>query len=164
MRLNDVNLYIDSSPMLTLMRTKRYLNFAAKCWKNVFGACADEDQLLMYRADEKRCRLSEGEKKFAQTCWKMTSTVFASVVNAEMEKETPLDYDAVGENADAILDVIADAIRARQKNTNLLPHRNRCVRFSYRGRAVYTYERDKPDLRRFEREKSRAKQTIEGQI
>ena len=135
MRLNDVNLYIDSSPMLTLMRTKRYLNFAAKCWKNVLGANADEDQLLMYRADEKRCRLSEGEKKFAQTCWEMTSTVFASVVNAEMEKETPLDYDAVGENADAILNVIADGIRTRQKNTTVLPHRSRCVRFSYRGRA-----------------------------
>ena len=136
MRLNDVNLYIDSSPMLTLMRTKRYLNFAAKCWKNVLGANADEDQLLMYRADEKRCRLSEGEKKFAQICWEMTSTVFASVVNAEMEKETPLDYDAVGENADAILNVIADAVHTRQKNTNLLPHRSRCVRFFYRGRAV----------------------------
>ena len=135
MRLNDVDLYIDSSPMLTLMRTKRYLNFAAKCWKNVLGANADEDQLLMYRADEKRCRLSEDEKKFAQTCWEMTSTVFASVVNAEMEKETPLDYDAVGENADAILDVIANAVRTRQKNTNLLPRRSRCVRFSYRGRA-----------------------------
>ena len=135
MRLSDVNLYIESSPMLTLMRTKRYLNFAAKCWKNVLGANADEDQLLMYRADEKRCRLSEDEKKFAQTCWEMTSTVFASVVNAEMEKETPLDYDAVGENADAILNVIADAVRTRQKNTNLLPHRSRCVRFSYRGRA-----------------------------
>ena len=135
MRLNDVNLYIDSSPMLTLMRTKRYLNFAAKCWKNVLGANADEDQLLMYRADEKRCRLSEGEKKFAQMCWEMTSTVFASAVNAEMEKETPLDYDAVGENADAILNVIADAVRTRQKNTNLSPRRGRCVRFSYRGRA-----------------------------
>ena len=135
MRLNDVNLYIDSSPMLTLMRTKRYLNFAAKCWKNVLGANADEDQLLMYRADEKRCRLSEDEKKFVQTCWEMTSAVFASVVNAEMEKETPLDYDAVGENADAILDVIANAVRTRQKNTNLLPRRSRCVRFSYRGRA-----------------------------
>ena len=135
MRLNDVNLYIDSSPMLTLMRTKRYLNFAAKCWKSVFGMNADEDQLLMYRADEKRCRLSEGEKKFAQMCWEMTSTVFASVVNAEMEKETPLDYEAVGENADAILNVIADAIRTRQKNTNLSPSRRRCVRFFYRGRA-----------------------------
>ena len=98
MRLNDVNLYIDSSPMLTLMRTKRYLNFAAKCWK-------------------------------------MTSTVFASVVNAEMEKETPLDYDALGENADAILNVIADAIRTRQKNTTVSPRRSRCVRFFYRGRA-----------------------------
>ena len=135
MRLNDVNLYIDSSPMLTLMRTKRYLNFAAECWKNALGSNADEDQLLMYRADEKRCRLSEGEKKFAQMCWEVTNTVFASVVNAEMEKETPLDYDAVGKNADAILDVIANAIRTRQKNTNLLPHRSRCVRFSYRGRA-----------------------------
>ena len=135
MRLNDVNLYIDSSPMLTLMRTKRYLNFTAKCWKKLFGTGADEDQLLMYRADEKRCRLSEDGKKFAQTCWEMTSTVFASVVNAEMEKETPLDYDAVGENADAILDVIANAVRTRQKNTNLLPRRSRCVRFSYRGRA-----------------------------
>ena len=128
MRLNDVDLYIDSSPMLTLMRTKRYLNFAAKCWKNVFGANADEDQLLMYRADEKRCRLSEGEKKFAQTCWEMTSTVFASVVNTEMEKETPLDYDTVGENADAILNVIADAIRTRQKTTTVSPRRSRCVR------------------------------------
>ena len=135
MRLNDVNLYIDSSPMLTVMRTKRYLNFAAKCWKNVLGANADEDQLLMYRADEKRCRLSEGEKKFAQMCWEMTSTVFASVVNAEMEKETPLDYDAVGENADAILNVIADAVRTRQKNTTVSPRRSRCVRFFYRGRA-----------------------------
>ena len=135
MRLNDVNLYIDSSPMLTLMRTKRYLNFAAKCWKNVLGANVDEDQLLMYRADEKRCRLSEGEKKFAQMCWEMTSTVFASVVNAEMEKETPLDYDAVGENADAILNVIADAVRTRQKNTTVSPRRSRCVRFFYRGRA-----------------------------
>lgn len=135
MRLNDVNLYIDSSPMLTLMRTKRYLNFASKCWKNVLGANADEDQLLMYRVDEKRCRLSEGEKKFAQMCWEMTSTVFASVVNAEMEKETPLDYDAVGENADAILNVIADGIPTRQKNTNLSPRRSRCVHFSYRGRA-----------------------------
>ena len=135
MRLKDVNLYIDSSPMLTLMRTKRYLNFASKYWKTVLGANADEDQLLMYRADEKRCRLSEGEKEFAQMCWEMTSTVFASAVNAEMEKETPLDYDAVGENADAILNVIADAVRTRQKNTNLLPHRSRCVRFFYRGRA-----------------------------
>ena len=135
MRLKDVNLYIDSSPMLTLMRTKRYLNFAAKCWKNVFGTRADEDQLLMYRADEKRCRLSEGEKKFAQMCWEMTSTVFASAVNAKMEKETPLDYDAVGENTDAILDVIADAVRTRQKTTVVLPRRSRCVRFSYRGRA-----------------------------
>ena len=135
MRLKDVNLYIESSPMLMLMRTKRYLNFAAKCWKNILGANADEDQLLMYRADEKRCRLSEGEKKFAQMCWEMTSTVFASAVNAEMEKETPLDYDAVGENADAILNVIADGIRTRQKNTNLLPRRSRCVRFFYRGRA-----------------------------
>ena len=135
MRLNDVNLYIDSSPMLTLMRTKRYLNFASKYWKTVLGANADEDQLLMYRADEKRCRLSEGEKKFAQTCWEMTSTVFASAVNAEMEKETPLNYNAVGENADAILNVIADGIRSRQKNTNLSPRRSRCVRFFYRGRA-----------------------------
>ena len=135
MRLKDVNMYIDSSPTLTLMRTKRYLNFAAKCWKNVLCANADEDQLLMYRADEKRCRLSEGEKKFAQMCWEMTSTVFASVVNAEMEKETPLDYDAVRENADAILNVIADAVRTRQKNTNLSPRRSRCVRFFYRGRA-----------------------------
>ena len=135
MRLNDVNLYIDSSPMLTLMRTKRYLSFASKCWKTVLGTNADEDQLLMYRADEKRCRLSEGEKKFAQMCWEMTSTVFASAVNAEMEKETPLDYDAVGENADAILDVIADAVRTRQKTTAVLPRRSRCVRFFYRGRA-----------------------------
>ena len=135
MRLKDVNLYIESSPMLMLMCTKRYLNFAAKCWKNVLGANADEDQLLMYRADENRCRLSEGEKKFAQTCWEMTSTVFTSVVNAEMEKETPLDYDAVGENADAILNVIAGAVRTRQKNTNLSPSRSRCVRFFYRGRA-----------------------------
>ena len=135
MRLNDMNLYIDSSPMLTLMRTKRYLNFASKYWKTVLGANADEDQLLMYRADEKRCWLSEEEKKFAQTCWEMTSTVFASVVNAEMEKETPLDYDAVGENADAILNVIADAIRTRQKNTTVSPRRSRCVRFSCRGRA-----------------------------
>ena len=135
MRLNDVNLYIDSSPMLTVMRTKRYLNFAAKCWKTVLGANADEDQLLMYRADEKRCRLSEEEKKIAQMCWETTSTVFASVVNAEMEKETPLVYDAVGENADAILNVIADAVRTRQKNTNLSPRRGRCVRFFYRGRA-----------------------------
>lgn len=135
MRLNDVNLYIESSPMLTLMRTKRYLNFAVKCWKTVLGANADEDQLLMYRADEKRCQLSEDEKKFAQTCWEMTSTVFASVVNAEMEKETPLDYDTVGENADAILNVIADAIRTRQKTTNLSPRKSRCVRFFYRGRA-----------------------------
>ena len=135
MRLNDVNLYIDSSPMLMLMRTKRYLDFASKCWKNALGANADKDQLLMYRADEKRCRLSEDEKKFAQMCWEMTSTVFASVVNAEMEKETPLDYDAVGENADAILDVIANAIRTRQKTTNLSPRRSRCVRFFYRGRA-----------------------------
>ena len=135
MRLKDVNLYIDSSPMLTLMRTKRYLNFAAKCRKNVLGANVDEDQLLMYRADEKRCRLSEGEKKFAQMCWEMTSTVFASVVNAEMEKETPLDYDAVGETADAILNVIADAVRTRQKTTAVLPRRSRCVRFFYRGRA-----------------------------
>ena len=135
MRLNDVNLYIDSSPMLTVMRTKRYLNFAAKCWKSVLGTHADEDQLLMYRADEKRCRLSEDEKKFAQMCWEMTSTVFASAVNAEIEKETPLDYDTVGENADAILNVIVDAVRTRQKNTNLLPHRSRCVRFSHRGRV-----------------------------
>ena len=135
MRLNDVNLYIESSPMLTLMRTKRYLNVAAKCWKNLLGMNADEDQLLMYRADEKRCRLSAHEKKFAQMCWEMTSTVFASVVNAEMEKETPLDYDAVGENADAILNVIVDAVRTRQKNTNLSPRRGRCVRFFYRGRA-----------------------------
>ena len=135
MRLNDMNLYIDSSPMLTLMRTKRYLNFASKYWKTVLGANADEDQLLMYRADEKRCWLSEEEKKFAQTCWEMTSTVFASVVNAEMEKETPLDYDTVGENADAILDVIADGIRTRQKTTAVSPLRSRCVRFFYRGRA-----------------------------
>ena len=135
MRLNDVNLYIDSSPMLTLIRTKRYLNFASECWKTVLGANADVDQLLMYRADEKRCRLSEDEKKFAQTCWEMTSTVFASAVNAEMEKETPLDYDTVGENADAILNVIADGIHTRQKKTNLLPRRSRCVRFFYRGRA-----------------------------
>ena len=135
MRLNDVNLYIDSSPMFTLMRTKRYLNFAAKCWKNVFGTDADEDQLLMYRADEKRCRLSEHEKKFVQTCWEMTSTVFASVANAEMGKETPLDYDAVGENADSILNVIADAVCTRQKNTTVSPRRSRCVRFSQRGRA-----------------------------
>lgn len=135
MRLKDVNMYIDSSPMLTLMRTKRYLNFAATCWKNVLGMNADEDQLLMYRVDEKRCRLSEDEKKFAQICWKMTSTVFASVVNAEMEKETSLDYDAVGENADAILNVIADAVRTRQKNTTVSPRRSRCVRFFYRGRA-----------------------------
>ena len=125
MRLNDVDLYIDSSPMLTLMRTKRYLNFAAKCWKNVFGT----------RADEKCCRLSEGEKKFAQTCWEMTSAVFASVVNAEMEKETPLDYDAVGENADAILNVIADGIRSRQKNTTVSPRRSRCVRSFRRWRV-----------------------------
>ena len=135
MRLSDVNLCIESSPMLTLMRTKRYLNFAAKCWKNVFGTRADEDQLLMYRADEKRCRLSEGEKKLAQMCWEVTNTVFASVVNVEMEKETPLDYDAVVENADDILNVIADGIRTRQKNTNLSPHRSRCVRFFYRGRV-----------------------------
>lgn len=135
MRLNDVNLYIDSSPMLTLMRTKRYLQFTAKCWKNVLGMNADEDQLLMYRADEKRCRLSEGEKKFAKMCWEMTSTVFASVVNAKMEKGTPLDYDAVGENADAILNAIADEIRTRQKNTTVSPRRSRCVRFFYRGRA-----------------------------
>ena len=135
MRLKEVNLYIESSPMLTLMHTKRYLQFTAKCWKSVFGMNADEDQLLMYRADEKRCRLSEDEKKFAQTCWEMTSTVFASAVNAEMEKETPLDYDAVGENADAILNVIADAIRTRQKTTNLSPRRSRCVRFFCRGRA-----------------------------
>ena len=135
MRLKDVNLYIDSSPMLTLMRTKRYLNFAAKCWKNVLGANADKDQLLMYRADEKRCRLSEEEKKFAQMCWETTSTVFASVVNAEMEKETPLDYDAVGENADAILNAIADGIRTRQKTTTVSPRRSRCVRFFYRGRT-----------------------------
>ena len=144
MRLNDVNLYIDSSPMLTLMRTKRYLNFAAKCWKNVLGANADEDQLLMYRADEKRCRLSAHEKKFAQMCWKMTNVVFASVVNAEMVKETPLDYDAVGENADAILNVIADGIRTRQKNTNLSPYRSRCVRFFYRGRACTPVSRTSP--------------------
>ena len=130
MRHNDVNLYIDASPMLTLMRTKRYRNFASKCWKNALGANADEDQLLMYRADEKRCRLSEGEKKFAQMCWEMTSTVFASVVNAEMEKETPLDYDAVGETADAILNAIADGIRTRQKNTTVSPHRSRCMRSS----------------------------------
>lgn len=135
MRLNDVNLYIDSSPVLTLMRTKRYLNFASKCWKSVFGMDADEDQLLMYRADEKRCRLSEDEKKFAQMCWEMTSTVFASVVNAEMEKETPLDYDALGENADAILNVIADGIHTRQKTTAVSPRRSRCVRFFYRGRV-----------------------------
>ena len=135
MRLNDVNLYIDSSPMLTLMRTKRYLSFASKCWKTVLGTNADEDQLLMYRADEKRCRLSEDEKKFVQTCWEMTSAVFASVVNAEMEKETPLDYDAVGENTDAILNVIADAIRTRQKTTNLSPRRSRCVRFFRRWRV-----------------------------
>ena len=135
MCLKDVNLYIESSPMLTLMHTKRYLQFTAKCWKSVFSMDADEDQLLMYRADEKRCRLSEDEKKFAQTCWEMTSTVFASVVNAEMEKETPLDYDAVGENADAILNVIADGIRTRQKNTTVLPHRNRCVRSFRRWRV-----------------------------
>ena len=135
MRLKDVNLYIESSPMLTLMHTKRYLQFTAKCWKSVFSMDADEDQLLMYRADEKRCRLSEGEKKFAQMCWEMTSMVFALVVNAEMEKETPLDYDAVGENADAILNAIANAIRTRQKNTTVSPRRSRCVRFFYRGRA-----------------------------
>ena len=135
MRLNNVNLYIESSPMLTLMRTKRYLNFAAKCWKNVLGANADEDQLLMYRADEKRCRLSEEEKKFAQMCWEMTSAVFASVVNAEMDQDTPLDYDAVGENADAILDVIANAIRTRQKTSTVSPRRSRCGRFFYSGRA-----------------------------
>jgi len=135
MRLNNVNLYIDSSPMLTLMRTKRYLNFTAKCWKNVLGANADKDQLLMYRADEKRCRLSEGEKKFAQMCWEMTSMVFALVVNAEMEKETPLDYDAVVENADDILNVIADGVTTRQKNTTVLPRRSRCVRFFYQGRV-----------------------------
>ena len=135
MRLNDVNLYIDSSSMLTAMRTKRYLQFTAKCWKSVFGMNADEDQLLMYRADEKRCRLSEDEKKFAQMCWEMTSTVFASAVNAEMEKDTSLDYDAVGENVDAILNVIADAVRTRQKNTTVSPRRSRCVRFFYRGRA-----------------------------
>lgn len=135
MRLKDVDLYIESSPMLTLMRTKRYLNFAAKCWKNIFGTRADEDQLLMYRADEKRCRLSEDEKKFAQTCWEMTNVVLESVVNAEMEKETPLDYDAVGENADAILNVIADGIRARQKNTTVSPRRSRCVRSFHRWRV-----------------------------
>ena len=129
MRLKDVNLYIESSPMLTLMHTKRYLQFTAKCWKSVFSMDADEDQLLMYRADEKRCRLSEGEKKFAQMCWEMTSMVFALVVNAEMEKETPLDYDAVVENADDILNVIADGVTTRQKNTNLLPRRSSCVRF-----------------------------------
>ena len=52
------------------------------------------------------------------------------MVNAEMEKETPLDYDTVGENADAILDVIADGIRTRQKNTTVSPHRSRCMRSS----------------------------------
>ena len=39
------------------------------------------------------------------------------------------------ENADAILDVIADAIRTRQKTTTASPRRSRCVRFFYRGRA-----------------------------
>ena len=137
MELKAINRCIDNNLMLRLKRTGAYLRYVAKFWDTVFDTpLRDIDQFRMYLADKNRCTLSKRERAYAARCREITYTVYAALVSETLDSESPMNIEAIEQQAEKLLQTMPPfPIIIDLRTSPVSPAVRRRVRFFRCGRA-----------------------------